>query len=288
MRNTFLSLVCLFFIFGCSTNNGVTTVVPAAPTNLTGASISATQINLSWTDNATNETGYKVQRKSAIANYTDVASTSTDMTNYNDQGLTPNTTYTYRAYAYNSAGNSLQYSNEVSVTTNASSTNLCEVTIGSQIWSCKNLDVSTYRNGDPIPQVTNPTAFTNLTSGAWCYYNNDPALGAIYGKLYNWYAVNDPRGIAPQGWHVPNDNEWQKLIKYLDPNADTTCIGCAQSSVAGGYLKETGITHWQNPNSGASNTTNFTGLPAGSVSGVIPYSFNGIQTSADFWSTSFS
>jgi len=82
-------------------------------------------------------------------------------------------------------------------------------------WSKRNLDVTTYRNGDPIPQVTDPTAWSNLTSGAWCYYNNNPANNATYGKLYNWYAVNDPRGLAPVGWHIPTDDEWQTLEMEL-------------------------------------------------------------------------
>ncbi len=90
-----------------------------------------------------------------------------------------------------------------------------EVQIGTQIWMTKNLNVSRYRNGDPIPQVADPTQWANLTTGAWCYYNNDSANGRIYGKLYNWYAVNDPRGLAPVGFHVSTDSEWTNLIDYL-------------------------------------------------------------------------
>jgi uncharacterized protein (TIGR02145 family) len=89
------------------------------------------------------------------------------------------------------------------------------VTIGNQVWMVKNLVVTHYRNGDPIPQVTDPTEWANLTTGAWCYYNNDPANGAIYGKLYNWYAVNDTRGLAPSGYHVPSDAEWKILEMHL-------------------------------------------------------------------------
>ncbi|RYY08664.1 MAG: hypothetical protein EOO04_39670, partial [Chitinophagaceae bacterium] len=80
-----------------------------------------------------------------------------------------------------------------------------------QVWTVKNLDVTTYRNGDPIPQVTDPNAWATARTGAWCYYDNDPSNGAIYGKLYNWYAVNDARGLAPAGWHVPSDAEWNTL-----------------------------------------------------------------------------
>lgn len=105
-----------------------------------------------------------------------------------------------------------------------------QITIGTQIWSNTNLDVTTYRDGTPIPQVTDPTAWVNLTTGAWCYYNNDPANGAIYGKLYNWYAVagihdaaslNDPslrKQLAPQGWHIPTDAEWTTLTDFRRSN----------------------------------------------------------------------
>ena len=126
------------------------------------------------------------------------------------------------------------------------------VTICSQAWSLTNLDVTTHRNGDSIPEVTDPTAWTALTTGAWCYYNNDSANGSTYGKLYNWYAVNDSRGLAPTGYHIPTDTEWSTL---------TTCLG--GESVAGGKMKETGTTHWASPNQDATNTSGFTSLPGG-------------------------
>ena len=126
------------------------------------------------------------------------------------------------------------------------------IVIGTQQWMEKNLDVMTYRNGDVIPQVTDPTAWLGLTTGAWCYYNNDPANGEIYGKLYNWYAVNDPRGLAPQGWHIPTLDEWTTLGTLLGGNA-----------VAGGKMKTTGTTRWMTPNSSATNESGFAGLPGG-------------------------
>ena len=120
------------------------------------------------------------------------------------------------------------------------------------MWMIKNLDVSKYRNGDNIPQVTDSTQWKSLTTGAWCYYDNDPANGEIYGKLYNWYAVNDPRGLAPKGYHIPSDAEWRLLLN---------CLG--EDSIVGGKMKEVGLIHWQSPNIGANNSCGFAGLPGG-------------------------
>jgi uncharacterized protein (TIGR02145 family) len=129
------------------------------------------------------------------------------------------------------------------------------VKIGAQVWMKKNLNVTHYRNGDRIPQVKSLAKWVALTTGAWCWYNNDSATGAVYGKLYNWYAVNDPRGLAPAGWHIPSDAEWDTLSTYLGNNA-------------GGKLKDTGTIQagtglWYAPNTGATNKTGFTGLPGG-------------------------
>jgi len=135
----------------------------------------------------------------------------------------------------------------------ATPTHYPSVAICSQKWMDRNLDVTTYRNGDTIAYVTDPAAWAALTTGAWCYYNNDPSTNAAYGKLYNWYAVNDPRGLAPTGWHVPSDAEWATL--------ETTCLG--GTSVAGGKMKVTGTSTWVSPNTGATNTSGFAGLPGG-------------------------
>ena len=118
MKKLLILISGILIFTRCSTNNnGTVTVIPLAPTNLTGLVNSTTQINLSWTDNATNEDGYKIERKSGNGNYTVVGSMGANLTTFNDLGLATNTTYTYRVYAYNSAGNSLQYSNEITLTT---------------------------------------------------------------------------------------------------------------------------------------------------------------------------
>ena len=131
--------------------------------------------------------------------------------------------------------------------------NELSVSICCQRWTTKNLNVAEYRNGDPIPKVSNNAEWEALTTGAYCYYNNDSAAyAAIYGKLYNWYAVNDPRGLAPEGWYSPTDIEWTGL---------SDCLG--GNDVSGGPLKEIGTAHWTTPNTGATNLSGFTSLPGG-------------------------
>jgi uncharacterized protein (TIGR02145 family) len=158
-------------------------------------------------------------------------------------------------------------------TTSTTTIFLPVVTICGLEWTTENLDVSTYRNGDPIPQVTDPTEWAALTTGAWCYYNNDPANGAIYGKLYNWYALTDPRGLAPAGYRLITDAEYLAL---------RTCLQSGVPLVpAGGSLKEAGTVHWAAPNDGATNITGFTALPGGTRS----FGFSGITTEANFWTS---
>ncbi|MDD5529167.1 MAG: fibrobacter succinogenes major paralogous domain-containing protein [bacterium] len=126
------------------------------------------------------------------------------------------------------------------------------IKIGEQVWMAENLNVSHYRNGDTVPQVQAAKEWINLTTGAWCYYENNVENGKTYGKLYNWYAVNDPRGLAPEGWHIPTDDEWTIL---------TNCLG--GEDIAGGKLKENCTTLWWSPNTGATNKSGFSALPGG-------------------------
>ena len=147
------------------------------------------------------------------------------------------------------------------------------ITIGTQTWTTKNLDVTTYRNGDAIPQVQDSTWIT-LTSGAWCYYENNTANGTTYGKLYNWYAVNDSRGLAPNGYHIPTVEEWSTLITYLGGQL-----------TAGSKMKEVGTSHWLSPNTGATNSSGFTGLPGGYRYDLDGY-FYEIGDIGGWWSSS--
>jgi uncharacterized protein (TIGR02145 family) len=143
-----------------------------------------------------------------------------------------------------------------------------------QVWDVKNLDVTKYRNGDDIPEVTDSIKWVKLTTGAWCYYNNDPTNNATYGKLYNWYAVNDPRGLAPAGYHIPSDAEWKTL---------STAVG----REAGNKMKEPGTTHWLTTNPRVTNSSGFTGLPGGVRYGHFPHippSFRKVNTVGFWWS----
>jgi uncharacterized protein (TIGR02145 family) len=146
------------------------------------------------------------------------------------------------------------------------------VLIGSQTWTVENLNVEHYRNGDVIPQIQGEYQWYNQTTGAWCYYDNDTASGNVYGKLYNWHAVNDPRGLAPAGFHIPTHIEWWALSNYLGGEA-----------AAGGKLKAT--TSWKSPNTGATNSSGFTALPGGRRDYIGPFSHIG-QTGR-FWSASY-
>lgn len=126
------------------------------------------------------------------------------------------------------------------------------VQIGTQVWMKENLKTSKYNDGNTIPLVTDNISWSTLTTPAYCYYsNNATTYKNTYGALYNWYTVNTGK-LCPQGWHVPNDSEWQVLINYL-----------GGQSVAGGKLKESGTTHWNSPNTGATNETGFYALPGG-------------------------
>ena len=144
------------------------------------------------------------------------------------------------------------------------------VRIGNQEWQTKNLDVDRFRNGDIIPHAITDEewkAAGERGEAAWCYYDNDTENG----KIYNWYTVNDSRGLAPTGWHIPTDEEWTTLTNYL-----------GGEGIAGGKLKSTGTHYWNSPNEGATNESGFSALPDGCRN--LNGSFSIIRNFAYFWS----
>jgi uncharacterized protein (TIGR02145 family) len=207
-------------------------------------------------------------------------------------GLVAGTTYYVRAYATNTFttayGNELQYTGIVSnpgIGVTFDGYNYASVILGNgQEWLAENLRTTTYANGDPIPNVTSTAEWTQLTNGAWVHYQNNSSYENPYGKLYNWYAVADPRNVCPTDWHVPTDAEWNTLVGYLDPAYDPVSSGIS-SATAGGMMKSTGTQYWLSPNTGATNESGFSGLPGGDRKSTTG-SFAGLGYDTFWWSAS--
>lgn len=202
-------------------------------------------------------------------------------------GMNPSAIYYVRAYATNSGGTG--YGNSVICQTQPGvidvDGNVYDiVTIGSQIWMAENLKVTHFQNGNPITNIMDNTEWKNATSSAFCNYNNDINNASLYGCLYNWYAVSDSRNIAPVGWHVPTDDDWKLLEMYLGmTQVQADGVGM-RGTTEGGKLKESGTTHWNSPNTGATNSSGFTCLP-----GVLRYYLGAFNTdlgnNAYLWSS---
>lgn len=275
----YIAAAVVLFLTSCKKNpdnNSVNIVNPPnRPAYFTAKIVSSTRVVLEWVDSSSNEDGFLIERKGKGLSFVVLGSTNADSNHFEDVDVQTDSQYTYRIYAFNLSGKSEQAANELTI--NIPRINISGVSIGDKLWSDANLDVSQYLNGDPIPQVSDPQEWATLTTGAWCWYDNDSSTNASsYGKLYNWYAVNDRRGLAPDGWHVPDESEWNKLIASIDPFADTTCqVNCTQSSVAGADLKESGLAHWFSPNNGANNNAGFTALPGGGRDTDGTYFFKG-------------
>lgn len=153
------------------------------------------------------------------------------------------------------------------------------ITIGTQTWMAENLRTTRYRNGDPIPQIKQDEAWAGLIAGGFCNFNNTENVDTIatFGRLYNWLTIDDSRGVAPQGWHVPTDEEWVTLINFLGGD-----------SLAGGTMKEKEQPHWVIPDPYATNESGFTAMPAGmrdNSSGAFAFACTfWSSTAADFCS----
>jgi uncharacterized protein (TIGR02145 family) len=152
------------------------------------------------------------------------------------------------------------------------------IVIGTQEWMAENLNTSTYRNGDAIPTNLDNSVWFETSSGAWAYYNNDASYACPYGKLYNWYACADARKLCPVGWHVPSDDEWIVLTDYLGGQAEAD----GQMRTTGTIEEETGL--WHSPNTEATNSSGFSGVPGGDRDPYGPY--DDIGNDGDYWSSS--
>jgi uncharacterized protein (TIGR02145 family) len=166
-------------------------------------------------------------------------------------GLAAGTVYYVRSYATNSAGTA--YGNQIVFTTSIEDNEgniYYTIKIGTQVWMAENIKATKYNDGTDIPLVTDNYLWAALTTPAYCWYNNDLTNKNIYGALYNWFTVNTGK-LCPSGWHIPTHVEWGMLATYVGV------------SLAGGKLKEAGLSHWQSPNSDGTNESGFTALPGG-------------------------
>lgn len=204
--------------------------------------------------------------------------TGTGSYSSNMTGLIVNTLYHVRAYATNAVGTA--YGTDKTFTTDPATItdrdgNVYDVIrIGTQLWTKQNLKTTKFSDGTSITQITDNTTWTNLTTQGYCWYDNDAATyKALYGALYNWYAVNTGK-LCPTGWHVPTDAEWYTLSNYLNGEVD-----------AGGKLKEAGTVHWTAPNTDATNETGYTALPGGYRTDTGLFDNFGIY--GFWWSSSF-
>ncbi len=229
---------------------------------------------------------------------TNPAPTTADNSTSNGSGIGPfesllicleqNTTYYVRAYATNSDG--IGYGDEISFETTMFETDSVmdidgnwyqTIKIGEQWWMMENLKVKNYRNGEPIQNVTDDSEWGGLSTGAYCDYDNDTANAVIYGRLYNWYAVADTNGLAPQGWHIPTDEEWMELEDFLGMSLGDLIATGLRGTTEGGELKQYGTENWLSPNYGATNESGFYGFPGGYRNQTGTFSYLSIYGS--FW-----
>jgi len=145
------------------------------------------------------------------------------------------------------------------------------ITIGNQTWMKENLQVTHFNNGDPILMVTDQSEWINQSSAAYCNYKNSNNIASLFGRLYNWHAINDKRRIAPEGWHIPTNEDWMELEFHYG------------GVLTAGPLKETGTRYWASPNVGATNESGFTALPGGSRLDSTGFNDNG--TRGYWWTT---
>jgi uncharacterized protein (TIGR02145 family) len=146
------------------------------------------------------------------------------------------------------------------------------IKLGVQWWMAENLKTSRFNNGNIIPEIQNGVEWFNNESAAWCHYDNDAQYDAVYGKLYNFYAVKDSRNICPAGWHVPSHTEWEVLERFL-----------GKSTRMGGDLKQQGTTHWYQPNVGATDKYGFGALPGGRR--YVAAAFTGMRFEGHWWTS---
>jgi uncharacterized protein (TIGR02145 family) len=247
------------------------------PRDLNIDTVESGKLRISWTQDIKHIDGYFLRK--TINGWPTIIELPGEATSYIDttiNSLEGELRYSLRARAGNRLSDSVLAEEIINVPLpgirDIDGTFYNVVQIGDQTWMSENLRTSRYSNGDAILNVISGSDWSACSNGAWCFYENDLANEAIYGKLYNWYAIADNRNICPIGWHVPSDFEWNDLTAYLGGNL-----------IAGGKMKSQ--VHWSAPNTGATNESNFNGFPGG-YRMASNGNFNSIGYVGYWWSSS--
>ena len=272
----FLLLIVVISTISSCEKDAIPVYKPPTSTVLIAKALSATSVQITWEGSSECDLCKEMSRVLTRKGPNDINfvwvsdNLNPSVKEFKDTiGLVGGTTYTYRLIGFFNAVQSQP--NDVIVTTLPAAAILPNVTIGTQLWALKNLDIATYRNGDPIPQATDINQFVDSKTGIWCYLNFDSTNGPIYGKLYNKFAVDDIRGLAPLGWRIPSSNDWYTLRESQ-----------GGSKVAGDKLKSTNSLWTVSTYSIPSNTSGFTALPGGRL---LKGSYQNAGGESRFWTS---
>ena len=270
-RKQFFCALFIYSFFSCKKEDTSTpqNAFPGLPLVTTKDAVSITQNTAISGGSISSDGGFPVKSRGVYWSTSPVTPSALGTKTSNGTGmgsfsssiskLIPDQVYYVRAYATNSTGTA--YGNQISFRTAKPSdldgNTYNVIVIGQQVWMKENLKVSRFRNGDPIPANLDSTLWSENAGSACCFYEDNPSNQSALGRLYNWYAVSDPRGLCPDGWHVPDNAEWTTLENYLGNNEN-----------AGGKMKSTGTKQggtglWNQPNSFATNSSQFSANPGG-------------------------
>ena len=282
MKKTLLFSALALLLFACSSPDDSFQPKPAIFTKAVTMIYSATNIKINSAmvvakilpneDDAHAAFQMKENSKTNWSTYSLISTYSgkdTIKVTFDFYDLKANTKYDFRIKVVNKAGESVSEiaTFETYAVTDFDGNYYHTVTIGTQVWLRENFKGTHFANGDPIPNITDQVQWEASTSSAYCYYNNDIKNADTYGALYNWYTASDSRELIA-GFHTPSEAEFRTIANYL-----------GGQSVAGGAMKEAGFAHWVQPNKGATNSSGFTGLPAGVRQGK----FSNLGDGGIFW-----
>lgn len=264
-----------------------------APSGLTAEEFQPYDVQLNWSDNTDNEAGFRIERSHNDGGWAELITLDPDITSYQDVDLTVGGVFSYRIKAIHNLLDSewsdtteVEILPEYGTVTDYDGNQYTTKRFGDQLWMIENLRVTHYRNGDLIPHMSETSEWLGTFNGARCYYNSDSSQAAFYGALYNWYTVDDARGMAPQGWHVATDDDWKVLERFLGMDSLESEAEGYRGTTQGAQLAGNSDT-WGNgalKNSADFESSGFNAIAAGNrVYNSAQY--QGLYWNARFWTS---